>query len=757
MLVQAEFVTSFRDLPDYVAIPRVTALRLSPDGSWLAAAVQTLGPEPTKYVTSIWRIATDPGGRPARLTRSAEGEGGPEFLPDGSVLFVSRRPGGAVSPGNVGGPGDTDSGQDKPGPGKPAPDKPALWLLSAGGGEARRVATPPGGVSSLAVARGAEASATAVAQPVAATAGEAAGPGLGAVVFASPVLRGSGGAEADRRRRKARKDAGVTAILHESNPVRYWDHDLGPDSLRLQVGAFPPLEERADADRAGGAAGSGSGDGWDADEAGMEVRELTPDAGRALDENSFELTPDGTRVVTGWATWDAAGNRIGEVHVIDVATGERRTLLAAPDCDFEAPHVSPDGRMVVCRRAGHDTYEAPGDITLVLAALDGEGSAPRDLLPGLDRRPGEVAWAPDSGAVYFTADDHGRRPVFRVEVASGQVARLTADHGAYDNLCPAPDGRLLYALRSAVDEPPTPVRLDVAGLTDAAGGADRGLERLAAPGLPVRLPGRLEEIETTTADGATIRAWLVLPEQAPGGTGQAAPAPLLLWVHGGPVMSWNAWSWRWNPWLMAARGYAVLLPDPALSTGYGQDFIARGHGQWGGAPYDDLMAITDAAAARPDIDQERTAMMGGSYGGYMANWMAGHTDRFRAIVSHAGLWFLDQMFGTTDMPAYWRRMFGDPATQPERYLTNSPHLNLDQIRTPMLVIHGDKDYRVPVSEALRLWWDLQGRLPGAKFLYFPDENHWILGPGHVQVWYETVLAFLAEHVLGEPWRRPELL
>jgi len=787
--VQAEFVTSFHDLSDYVAIPRVTALRLSPDGSWLAAAVQAPGPEPTKYVTSIWRIATEPGGRPARLTRSAEGEGGPEFLPDGSVLFVSRRPGPAVSPGNVGASGDTDNGQGKPAPDKPAPDKPALWLLPAGGGEARRVAAPPGGVSSIAVARRVEASAASTAaQPAAVTAGEPAGPGLGTVVFASPVLRGSGGAEADRQRRQARKDAGVTAILHESNPVRYWDHDLGPDSLRLQVGAFAPLEERpvsadarhraGDGDAAGsdgaeqadGAGGSGSGGGWDADEAGLEVRELTPDAGRALDENSFELTPDGTRVVTGWATWDAAGNRIGEVHVIDVATGQRRTLLAGPDHDFEAPHVSPDGRLVVCRRTGRDTYEAPGDITLVLAALDGEGLAdPRDLLPGLDRRPGEVAWAPDSGAVYFTADDHGRRPVFRVEVASGQVARLTADHGAYDNLCPAPDGRLLYALRSAVDEPPTPVRLDVAGLTDAAGardaeadadaagGAGRGAERLAAPGTPVRLPGRLEEIETTAGDGARIRAWLVLPEQASGRSGQAEPAPLLLWVHGGPVMSWNAWSWRWNPWLMAARGYAVLLPDPALSTGYGQDFIARGHGQWGGAPYDDLMAITDAAQARPDIDQERTAMMGGSYGGYMANWMAGHTDRFRAIVSHAGLWFLDQMFGTTDLPAYWRRMFGDPATQPERYLTNSPHLHLDQIRTPMLVIHGDKDYRVPVGEALRLWWDLQGRVPGAKFLYFPDENHWILGPGHAQVWYETVLAFLAEHVLGEPWRRPELL
>jgi dipeptidyl aminopeptidase/acylaminoacyl peptidase len=161
--------------------------------------------------------------------------------------------------------------------------------------------------------------------------------------------------------------------------------------------------------------------------------------------------------------------------------------------------------------------------------------------------------------------------------------------------------------------------------------------------------------------------------------------------------------------------------------------------------------------ARPDIDAERTGMMGGSFGGYMANWMAGHTSRFRAIVSHAGLWSLDQMFGTTDLPSYWRRIFGDPLTEPERYLASSPDRHADAISTPMLVIHGDKDYRVPVGEALRVWWDLQARAKNARFLYFPDENHWILAPGNAAVWYQTVLAFLAEHVLGEPWQRPDLL
>jgi len=398
------------------------------------------------------------------------------------------------------------------------------------------------------------------------------------------------------------------------------------------------------------------------------------------------------------------------------------------------------------RLARADGWGAPGGEAL---RSGGPGVIPRggtDLLTGLDRRPLEAAWAPDSGSVYFTADDQGRRPVFRADLATGEITRLTADDGAYDHLCPAPDGRFLYALRAAVNEPPTPVRLGLLG-------PDREPLRLACPGSPLELPGRLEEIEATADDGVRIRAWLVLPD----GAAQASPAPLLLWVHGGPVMSWNSWSWRWNPWLMAARGYAVLLPDPALSTGYGHDFIARGHGQWGGRPYTDLMTITDAAVARPDIDQARTAMMGGSYGGYMANWIAGHTTRFAAIVSHAGLWDLDQMFGTTDLPSYWRRIFGDPVARPERYLANSPHLYAGQVSTPLLVIHGDKDYRVPVSEALRLWWDLRGQAPDTRFLYFPDENHWILKPGDVTVWYETVLAFLAQHVLGQKWQRPELL
>jgi dipeptidyl aminopeptidase/acylaminoacyl peptidase len=166
------------------------------------------------------------------------------------------------------------------------------------------------------------------------------------------------------------------------------------------------------------------------------------------------------------------------------------------------------------------------------------------------------------------------------------------------------------------------------------------------------------------------------------------------------------------------------------------------------------MAITDEVERRPDIDATRTAAMGGSFGGYMANWVAGHTDRFAAIVTHASLWALEEFGGSTDAGYYW-----DREMSPEMISQNSPHLSVADISTPMLVIHGDKDYRVPIGQGLRLWYDLltksalpaddQGRTPH-RFLYFPTENHWVLTPGHAKVWYRVVLDFLAERVLGQP-------
>ena len=660
-------MTAFDFFDDYLAVARVSALALSPDGSRLVATVAQLAPGGEKFVSALWEI--DPTGQvdAVRLTRSDKGESAPVFHSDGSLLFLSGR--------------DADD-----------TDPPALWRLPLAG-EAERVIVRPGGVAAIAVASAAP-----------------------SVAITSKTLPGSADAETDGRRRAARTGAAVSAILHTSTPVRFWDHDLGPDELRLY--ATPGLDDA------------------------IGLRDLTPAPGRALDEAGFILTPDGSSIITSWFVPDAPGLPRGQLVAIDTATGARRVLADHADASFTDPEVAPDGRRVVCVREQQTTYEHGPRFSLWLIDLD--TGAGRELVADPDVWPTAPAFSADGRSIFFLAAELGHQPVFRLDVATATVNRVTAS-GHYTNLQVAPDGRTLYALRDAVDSPPRPVRLDGTA-------TDTRPMMLAAPG-SVLASGRLERIQTVAADGTPIHAWLALPPAA----SPEQPAPLLLWMHGGPLSSWNGWSWRWNPWLMVAKGYAVVLPDPALSTGYGAWMIERGWGQWGGTPFTDLMSVTDAVVDRPDIDATRTAAMGGSYGGYLANWVAGHTDRFRCIVTHASLWALDQFQGTTDLPGYWTKEWGLVAEQPQRYAQWSPHHFLAEITTPMLVIHGDRDYRVPISEGLRLWWDLQRRGVESAYLYYPDEGHWILKPGNARVWYDTVWAWLAVHVHGEPGTRSELL
>ncbi|UZN03526.1 alpha/beta fold hydrolase [Cellulomonas sp. S1-8] len=678
--------TPFHDLDAYVALPRLSGLVLSPDGTRLVTAVQTLDRKRTAYVTALWEV--DPTGERAarRLTRSAKSEASAAFTPAGDLLFTSARPD----------PDAQDTDEDP---------KAALWLLPADGAEARVVADRGAGLGGVQVATDAP-----------------------TVLVLSEVLPSASDPTDDDRRRKERKDAGVAAILHTGYPVRYWDHDLGPGSPHAFVATVA-------ADVAAPRAGER--------DPRLDLTDVTPGARTELLEQTPALSPDGRTVVTPWNRAGARGELRTHLVAVDVASGERRVLVDDEGADIGHPVVSPDGQWVAYARETLSTPHVAPAVELWVAPL--AGGEPRRLAAGWDRWPSTPVWLPSSDALLVVADDDGRAPVFHVELSSDTVTRVTSDDAAFSDVRVSPDGRTAYALRTSYAVPAHPVRIDLAA---ALVGAPVAAQALRSPAPDVPLPGRLDEVVATAPDGTRVRAWLALPE----GAGPEAKAPLLLWIHGGPLGSWNAWSWRWNPWLMVARGYAVLLPDPALSTGYGQDFVQRGWGAWGAAPYTDLLAATDAALERDDVDPERTAVMGGSFGGYMANWVAGHTDRFRAIVTHASLWALDQFGPTTDASYYWQREM-----TPEMALENSPHRFVGDIVTPMLVVHGDKDYRVPIGEGLRLWYELlsasglpaddEGRTPH-RFLYYPDENHWILKPQHAKVWYGAVEAFLAEHVLG---------
>jgi dipeptidyl aminopeptidase/acylaminoacyl peptidase len=675
----------FHRLADFVALPRLAGLALSPDGTRLVTSVATLDAEGKKWQSALWEL--DPAGQraPRRLTRGAVGESAPLFTPAGDLLFTSARP-------------DPDAGKDA---GEP---KGSLWSLPADGGEARLVLQRPSGIAGVAIAAD-----------------------TGDVALVASTMPGAADADADQERRNARKDAGVSAVLHESYPVRFWDHDLGPAVPHVfWIGQLP-------AEAVPGAPAPSP-----------EWRDLTPDAGPPLGSGEdVTLSPDGRFLARSEDVPDGPAGRRSRLVLTDTTSGETRVLVDDPQADVFAASFSPDSSRLVCVRESTSTFTEPPDYTLLL--VDVATAESRELTPGFDRWPSAPQFAADGTAVFFLADDGGRHALFRVGLDGAAPVRLT-DQGAYSDLQVARDGTALYALRSGYDTPPVPVRLD-----PQATGQDPA--PLPNPGTITALPGTLRELDATAADGSRVQSWLVLPE----GASAENPAPLVLWIHGGPLMSWNSWSWRWTPWVLAARGYAVLLPNPGLSQGFGQDFVRRGWGAWGAEPYTDLMTAVDAAEALPEIDQARTAAMGGSFGGYMANWVATQTDRFKAIVTHASLWHLDGFSGTTDSAFYWEREFGDPLSEPKRYDQNSPHRYADAIRTPMLVIHGDKDYRVPIGEGLRLWYDLQKRGVPSKFLYFPDENHWVLTPGNAAVWYETVIAFLAEHVLGEEWQRPELL
>ena len=686
-------MTASFDLETFLAQPRLAGLALSPDGDRLVLGVATPAPDGKRFRTALWQL--DPTGRsdPRRLTRSAPGESAAGFAADGSLLFASARP-------------DPDAAEPDADP------PPALWRLPADGGEPQLLAAPAAGIGAVHTAEQA---------PVA--------------VLAAEVFPGADTVADDAERASARSDAGVTALLFEGYPIRHWDRWLGPrepglwrlstdtvdDLTQLRAAAAPTQEPRP------------------ADEGPLALLARGP----RFHQADAAVSPDGTTLIVGRRHADGASDPADVAHdllAIDLATGEQRVLVA-DGRDHGQPAVSPDGRTVAAVASDLGAPDRAQDDTLEL--IDLATGTVREIAADLDLWPVAPRWLPGADALVFTADQHGHHPVFRVDLDTEQVTRLTAA-GAYTDLCVAPDGAALYALHAEVASPPRPVRLDTAT-------PDQAPAPLPSPAGDPPQVADVERLVTTADDGVEIASWLVVPRGVDG------PVPLVTMIHGGPLGSWNSWHWRWCPHVLADAGYAVLLPDPALSTGYGRAFIERGWGRWGERPYTDVMACVDAAAADVRIDEQRLVAAGGSFGGYLANWIAGQTERFAGIITHASLWALPGFHGTTDLGLVWEREFGDPYLDPGRYVEHSPDRQIRSITTPMLVIHGETDLRVPISEALTLWTDLQRNGVDARFLYFPDEHHWIQKPQHVRLWYQTVLAFLAERLRGEPFERPELL
>ncbi|WP_437584192.1 alpha/beta fold hydrolase [Paramicrobacterium sp. CJ85] len=529
---------------------------------------------------------------------------------------------------------------------------------------------------------------------------------------------------------KARSEAKVSAILHRGFPTRYWDHDLGPTRTVLAVATLPDNLD-APTDRPAPKPD-------DDDDAGAQAAQLLDFSYADMPEGrllGWDLAPDATFAVVTVQITGAEELEQTQVWRVDLRGGAPTLLVESDDPSREqvgAGRISPDGTRVLINREA--LWTATQSLGMRLQVLELDTHAAAEVWPEGDHW-FDALWLDDETLV-AASDDTGRGSVWIGAVTDAAPRRLAGGPGqtlAFGGLEVQEDR--LVAIASAVDVAPHPLAIDPASGEVSA---------LPNPADALAAPGELREISVTAEDGTQIRAWL----RVPNGSG---PHPLVVFAHGGPWGSWNAWTYRWNPNPFVAAGYAVLLPDPAISTGYGQSMIDRGQQQLGGTPFTDIMALTDAAIAQPDIDAERTAFAGGSYGGYMANWVAGHTgDRFRCIVTHASLWNTESMGFTTDNSAWDKPM----RIQHAQY---SPHLSASEIEVPVLVIHGDRDYRVPIAQGQHLWYDLltKSKTPLGedgktqhRYLFFPDEGHWILGRGNAQVWYETFLGFLDQHVRG---------
>ncbi|BBB12087.1 S9 family peptidase [Sphingopyxis sp. FD7] len=400
------------------------------------------------------------------------------------------------------------------------------------------------------------------------------------------------------------------------------------------------------------------------------------------------------------------------------------------------PTPSPDGKWLAYAAMARPGYESD---RLVLMLRDLESGETRKLTDAWDRSVGSIAWAPDGKSLYVTAQDVLEHPMFRVDVATGSVERLKASpealEGNIGDVTPLPGGALLYSRNSAL----APTDLFV---RDARGKV-RQLTNVNADRLAEFDPVKLEKIRFAGANGDTVWGMILKPANV------AEKLPVAFIVHGGPQGSFgNSWSTRWNPRLFAQQGYGVVTVDFHGSTGYGQAFTDSINQDWGGKPLEDLkLGLAAAGEQDAQLDVANACALGASYGGYMMNWIAGQwTDGFKCLVQHDGVFDLRAMAFETEELWFDEWDHGGPwweRTDPEKW---NPVNHVAKWKTPMLVITGEKDFRIPYSQGLAAFTALQRRGVPSQLLVFPDENHWVLKGANSVQWHQTVFNWLGRYL-----------
>lgn len=572
-----------------------------------------------------------------------------------------------------------------------------VWRLPVAGGEAERVTDEPLDVDALEVA-----------------------PDGAFVIFAMPVFPGTTPAET-RARLDAKAKSKTSAQVFETLFIRHWDTWADGTRNHLFTYALPAGPARdvmaaMDADTPSKPFG------------GSEEFAVSPDA-KALVFSARNVGRE-----EAWST-------NFDLFEVPVAGGTPRPLTTNPAWDTQ-PRYSPNGRTLAYLAMDRAGFEADRfHLVLRDVARGTERRVDLRAYPGPrgDRSPSEYCWSADGKEIYWGADHLGRHALFVTNIAT-EKTRVAVAGGTVASPQALADGRAVYAMNSLAG----PSELYV---TATRGDRSTAITHLNAGRVAAARFGHAEQFAFIGAKGDSVYGWAVWPADLD----RSRKYPVAFLVHGGPQGSFgDDFHYRWNPQAYQGAGYVAILIDFHGSTGYGQAFTDAISGDWGGAPYEDLMTGLDVALAKyPFCDRDRMAALGASYGGYMINWIAGKTDRFKCLVNHDGT-FNETMsyFDTEELWFPEWEYHGTPWENRAAYERWSPEQFVGNWQTPMLVVHGGKDFRVVETQGIATFTALQRRGIPSKFVHFPDENHWVLKPQNSIFWHQTVLSWLDQWIGG---------
>lgn len=515
---------------------------------------------------------------------------------------------------------------------------------------------------------------------------------------------------------------GASGVLHEQLFVRHWDS--WADGLRSQLYTLQ-LDE------------PGAEPVWVSRELDADVPS-TPFG----DFSELSWTPDSRQLVFSAriaGTTEAWSTNFDLYLAPADGSGPPHNLTADNPAWDTSPRLTPDGKQLIYLAMKRPGFEAD---RFALMSRPLAGGTARAIAPNWDRSPGSISLSTDGRTVYATADHLGQHPLFAIRVSDGQVRPLTGQ-GFVSGV--AVGKREISLVKDDLANPAELFTIPLAGGAPRPLGAPHNQARLAA----LALSG-YEPFSFSGHGGETVHGYLMKPA----GFDPGRRYPVALVIHGGPQGSMgNHWHYRWNPQLLAAMGFGVVFIDFHGSTGYGQAFTDSISGDWGGKPLEDLQkGLAHALDANPWLDGSRACALGASYGGYMINWIAGNwPDGFDCLVNHDGIFDNRSMYYSTEELWFPEWEHGGPHyARPDAYEQHNPVHKADQWRTPMLVIHGALDYRVPLEQGLATFTALQRRGIPSRLLVFPDENHWVLAAPNSVQWYDTVKDWLLRWTAATP-------